>query len=704
MPMPPPKVRTINGVDYPRVVPCPDGFPPGWKGVEQSYSETSKSWGKTYVRYSSLDGKHKHVSTPRGVIKAHCEDHGLDFDIEYAKYEKAEKEKAEAKEREREARGLAKGQKREDMIAISRNHFGELNGETVFGFPGWRCRWDFLPDSQQTPKTFTDPEGREFKLLKDLECMLGTVISEAGGSVPSEMAAMIEAGKNNVEAHALFHTGSARARETEGSVELTADTSEVKIETKEQRLQRVSVKKAKRSKFERPLVLAERDDYEDWAIRVKSLSEPDAEQAEDIAHLWKMLTARGFLKKSKDSFDFMLCVEAVEQTHHKYGSIFMGVYFLKGVDDSDRPVYQGARVLTSSQNAIIGLDRYIYWSAIHERWEMGAMIPGKACLAYSIGDVTKTVSAQSWKLLRVNFPDAMRKVEPAVPISNQPATEPAAVKRLASKNDKMKTNKRELAADTKLCSKDGKDEKNEKDTSNEQSLEPTTHTSLASKDDKGRKRGTDSIADDDAGGITPAKASKISPPPLEAKDADVAQSEGDTYLGADGRVLRWDGVWHEEKIWTYEEANRNKRCGEDLAGPPPHWPPDVTVCPGKWQDWLPPGWGQCRKDEPSGPKTKYVSPEGKVLHSRKDVEKAVGRELNTSERIPDWPPWLPQDWGISSRNQGGKSKACFVHPNWKRFSWSKPEVEKCIADGKVNQSGGLIKFKPAQASSPASRS
>ncbi len=64
--------------------------------------ETSKYWGSTYVRYSSLDGKHKHIASPKGVFAVHCEEHSLDYETEYAKYDKAMKEKADAKKRDTE--------------------------------------------------------------------------------------------------------------------------------------------------------------------------------------------------------------------------------------------------------------------------------------------------------------------------------------------------------------------------------------------------------------------------------------------------------------------------------------------------------------------------------------------------------------------------------------------------------------------------
>merc|ERR1712176_1618592 len=85
---------------------------------------------------------------------------------------------AEIRAKEREERGQAEGQKREELIALSRQHFGEITGPITLGFPGWKCRWDFLPDSGQTPKTFIAADGREWKLLKDIECMFGTRIEQ----------------------------------------------------------------------------------------------------------------------------------------------------------------------------------------------------------------------------------------------------------------------------------------------------------------------------------------------------------------------------------------------------------------------------------------------------------------------------------------------------------------------------------------------
>ena len=60
----------------------PEGLPAGWKGIEQAYGPTSKSAGKTYVRYSSLDGRHRSLLGPKQIVQAHCADLGIPWEDE----------------------------------------------------------------------------------------------------------------------------------------------------------------------------------------------------------------------------------------------------------------------------------------------------------------------------------------------------------------------------------------------------------------------------------------------------------------------------------------------------------------------------------------------------------------------------------------------------------------------------------------------
>ena len=69
--------------------------------------------------------------------------------------------------------GKLTGARRDEMIAVFRGRFGELSGPIALGFPKWKIRWDYSHSSGQTCKTFIAPDGTEFKLLMELECMLG---------------------------------------------------------------------------------------------------------------------------------------------------------------------------------------------------------------------------------------------------------------------------------------------------------------------------------------------------------------------------------------------------------------------------------------------------------------------------------------------------------------------------------------------------
>ena len=64
-----PTESVAASVKYPREVPVEEGVPAGWKAIERIYGPRSQSCGKTYVRYFSLDGKHKHVVSAKKVIE-----------------------------------------------------------------------------------------------------------------------------------------------------------------------------------------------------------------------------------------------------------------------------------------------------------------------------------------------------------------------------------------------------------------------------------------------------------------------------------------------------------------------------------------------------------------------------------------------------------------------------------------------------------
>lgn len=661
------KRRNINGIEYPREVPAPDGFPPGWVGIEQAYGEGTKYWGQTYTRFSSLDKKYRLVLNPRGVIERHCEDNGLDFDTEFAKYEKAKVERQERekeiKTREAEARGVAKGQAREDMVALSRKHLDELKGEIVFAFPGWRCRWDLLPESQQTPKTFTDPDGNEFKLLKDLECKFGIQITQNSGVVPAHLKAMVDAGKTNTEAHALFSTGSTKARESGGSVVLSADSAEAKIQTAEERLQwklereaqrTVGVKKRKMPKLYHAV---KPSDYNSWDA-VLSFPSNSADTTPDLRDAVAWLLSHGFSKKNS-----VLHVATTGQAEQRYAKALAGLYCLKGKDeDSGRPCYQGVAASSRVTGAVAGLDRYIYWSAHHERWEMGTMKPNKACIAYASDECATPDEAKAWRLLRDDFgsdtaANSSASATPSSAVLDSEASAP-------SKHN----------ADTSSTSKPEHPSEPEEVKVSKRSKQKTPEEAKVSKKAKHEAKPTAPQVNS----LTSA-ASISSSSAAASKEASAAPDSG--------------GDWHTEKIWGYEE--RTSRRGSDLAEKPKHWPEHVEIFPGPWSSWLPSDWGQGKMKNLVGQdRTKYISPGGAICHQKDEVERKLDRKLQ-GDKVLDWHDWLPKDWFRSEmpKTTGGLAPI-YICPDKTRFLRSRNEVLKCIADGAVGQRGPVLKVRP----------
>jgi len=150
-----------------------------------------------------------------------------------------------------------------------------------------------------------------------------------------------------------------------------------------------------------------------------------------------------------------------------------------------------------------------------------------------------------------------------------------------------------------------------------------------------------------------------------------------------GEGRRW--TFTDFKFWLEEDAEeKEKKAGEDSV--PSHWPAGVEL-DGKRLLWLPPDWGQGSKISMGGNKVRvFISPEGKIYHSKRDVEKEVGRTLEEgagkdpetekrkekrekSEAPPrkDWPEWLPLDWTMGMAMSAGTLRPRYYNPTGQGF-------------------------------------
>lgn len=185
-------MAVVNDAGFPRDIPVPEGCPPGWRQIEYMY-KSGACMGKTYIRFNHktlTDTKHKGLASLKAVILRDAEDHGKDPQKAFQEYEEAKRLKAEAKAKEREEQGFLKGEKREEALQLFRKLHGSLDGKTVENFPNWRSEREFLPTCGQTHVTYYDGDGRPWKLLKDIEAMLGHKI-QAGEDITSIMGTNI---------------------------------------------------------------------------------------------------------------------------------------------------------------------------------------------------------------------------------------------------------------------------------------------------------------------------------------------------------------------------------------------------------------------------------------------------------------------------------------------------------------------------------
>merc|ERR1712151_978828 len=116
-------------------------------------------------------------------------------------------------QRKNEERGLVPGEKKEAMIQLSRETFGQLTGTLAFCFEGWKLRWEWGAASKQASKVYTDPSGSKFHLLQNLECYLGHQIAE-GGTAAAAVHKLVNDAKAIEHLHAdVFSQGTKRARD-----------------------------------------------------------------------------------------------------------------------------------------------------------------------------------------------------------------------------------------------------------------------------------------------------------------------------------------------------------------------------------------------------------------------------------------------------------------------------------------------------------
>jgi len=221
-----------------------------------------------------------------------------------------------------------------------------------------------MPETQQTPKVFTSPDGREWKLLKDLECMFGTRLTQ-GGKEAQDIIKMVEAGNANLTAQALFSEGSRRCKESQGSVEIDPATEEIQVGLREE-FQQKRERRAKRQKTEKSnrnlLYGVSSEVYpvqEGWA----AFSSAKDLQA-GLAKFRELLKKRGFAEHVE-----LLAIHGVQDTC-RFAARISGIYYLMSSLLNDRPCYQKLLNAPKLRAGLCCDGIYIMWDSVHSQWQI----------------------------------------------------------------------------------------------------------------------------------------------------------------------------------------------------------------------------------------------------------------------------------------------------------------------------------------------
>jgi len=337
------------------------GMPEGWKGIERLYGPNSKYAGRVYTRWSSLDGKHKHVCTPKQVITIDCQAKGLDPAAAIENYNRIQKEKEEAKRREREAKGKLAGEAREKAIQRFHESFGPLTGPLVYCFKGWTTRWHYQPNCDQVMIEYIDVDGGSWKLLKDLECALQIRIENGEEKAVREMIEDARPRMNPTE----FARGSRTARETQGVFEISPGSGASKVLSQEARLEErrsrvtAEARALKRRRGGGRIFLdPEGPKQTAWA----ALEGPEATK-QALAEFGALLMQRGFPKTTD-----LLLVSGVS-SERRFRKRIGGVYYQMPEPFSGQRCYQKLLYFPEAPT-LVGCDGiFIVWNSDTSVWE-----------------------------------------------------------------------------------------------------------------------------------------------------------------------------------------------------------------------------------------------------------------------------------------------------------------------------------------------
>jgi len=374
--------NTVPGVNYPREVAGPPGLPPGWKAIERAYSQSSKSFGRTYIRYDSPSGKHKTLSSVKLCVQKDAEDKGLDVEKAVKEFERAQQEAKDAKQKEREEAGQMAGAKREEAVEAFRAKFGELNGATVAKLPGWHAESIYRETCGQTAVTYFSPEGKAYGTVKSVEAFFGMQVL-AGREIDC-----IREARANVQVDDHGKPINEVRREITINRNLDGDFQVHK----------------------KPRLAFDEESYHDSNLLVaptngqlpKQLEAAGTSPAErdrlqrDAAELRRRLVTERHFDEPEAGAGLVLAVVGCP-TGHRLAKLVAGLFYQLPEGWNNRPCYQ--RVSVGDSGALTCVGVYIFWSMERSCWKIGPLNDSKAGWAFCVDNrATPTEVEARWKI------------------------------------------------------------------------------------------------------------------------------------------------------------------------------------------------------------------------------------------------------------------------------------------------------------------
>eukprot|EP00927_Polykrikos_kofoidii_P060016 TRINITY_DN55098_c0_g1_i1.p1 TRINITY_DN55098_c0_g1~~TRINITY_DN55098_c0_g1_i1.p1 ORF type:complete len:755 (-),score=156.71 TRINITY_DN55098_c0_g1_i1:63-2267(-) len=374
----------------------------------------------------------------------------------------------------------------------------------------------------------------------------------------------------------------------------------------------------------------------------------------------------------------------------------VGLYYERSDAYGGRPCYQQVRPSTRGHGDLACGRFHLFWSERRSCWKIGVLDDGMAGFARCSDDQQSAAGLQgkTWSVLTDS--SATAKGSAASPVASTPTSTDAAPAPPAAQSTDA-TSLEDLFKETNASARNSAATPPAETPASAEATPAPAEAPAQASDSPSVDATTTLTASAAPSDITPiaalvespslATAASPSPPakenssetldgePATASATEAAATSEEPGQEADGD----DDELHTIKVWTWPEIEHCKiRSGEGMTEPPIHWPPGIDVFAGRWADWLPEDWGQGVKRTANTTRTVYIHPDGRVANTPQLVCKILGRELDMTPKytnIPQWPEWLPKDWGISNKQSNGSKKAIFVAPGFQRYFWNRSAVD-----------------------------